>query len=501
MLWKASLLLSTAVLVSTQLAFPSYAPRAMAATGPTALTPLSGMSPYNADCGERFDTFGPPTNVRPGAFVYGNAEVEPWIAVSPASSRPQTVNLIAVWQQDRWSDAGARGIVASTSADDGRSWKRTLLPFTSCSPGGPSYNQASDPWVSVGPDGLTYATALVWNSQTAPGGIGTIVSSDGGKTWERFHLVSQDDRYESDDKETITADPTRPGTAYLVWDRTIWPTERIGDVGYFSRTVNGGETWSAPRPITALRGNTIGHQIVVNPRNDLLYDFYVFSDEQHSGLCPGGDRACGTGEVRYVLSRDGGLNWSNPHIVAKGRVFQESSIAGCRVRTGESVPQVAIDPQTDALNVVWEDRGVAPGGNDHVVISRSLDGGVHWSAPKRVDGPNARAAFTPTIAINRTGVIAVAYYRSQAIHCGGNLPTEYWIGFSNDHGMTFGNRRRIATSFNLLIAPQSAGFFLGDYQGLVSAGERFHPVFVTTNPQQVDNPTDVFTTTLAGPGG
>src|SRR5437667_5781423 len=37
---------------------------------------------------------------QPGSTVYQNAEVEPWVDVNPTDSR----NLIAVWQQDRWSN-------------------------------------------------------------------------------------------------------------------------------------------------------------------------------------------------------------------------------------------------------------------------------------------------------------------------------------------------------------------------------------------------------------
>lgn len=36
-------------------------------------------------------------------MAYVNAEVEPYVAVNPATAG----NLIGVWQQDRWSDGGA----------------------------------------------------------------------------------------------------------------------------------------------------------------------------------------------------------------------------------------------------------------------------------------------------------------------------------------------------------------------------------------------------------
>src|SRR5262245_8387120 len=39
--------------------------------------------------------------------VYLNSEVEPQIAVDPTNLN----HVVAVWQQDRWSNGGARGVV------------------------------------------------------------------------------------------------------------------------------------------------------------------------------------------------------------------------------------------------------------------------------------------------------------------------------------------------------------------------------------------------------
>jgi hypothetical protein len=54
------------------------------------LTTASGPSPF-AGC-----TVGG----APGSVLYPNAEEEPWVDVNPTNPN----NLIAVWQQDRWSD-------------------------------------------------------------------------------------------------------------------------------------------------------------------------------------------------------------------------------------------------------------------------------------------------------------------------------------------------------------------------------------------------------------
>ena len=49
---------------------------------------------------------------------YLNAEVEPYLAANPRDRH----NLVAVWQQDRWSTGGSNGLLAKRSTDGGRSW-------------------------------------------------------------------------------------------------------------------------------------------------------------------------------------------------------------------------------------------------------------------------------------------------------------------------------------------------------------------------------------------
>src|SRR6476661_6048447 len=89
-----------------------------------------------------------------GGTAFNNTEVEPFVAANPATAG----NLIAVWQQDRWSNGGAHALMAAASFNGGTTWgSQTALPFTMCTLGGLSYERASDPWVSIGPDGIAYA--------------------------------------------------------------------------------------------------------------------------------------------------------------------------------------------------------------------------------------------------------------------------------------------------------------------------------------------------------
>ena len=77
----------------------------------------------------------------PDSVLYSGAEVEP----SLATNRFLPFEVVGAWQQDRWSDGGARGLVAGFSRDGGRTFQRSVWPVSRCAPGGLNYERASDP--------------------------------------------------------------------------------------------------------------------------------------------------------------------------------------------------------------------------------------------------------------------------------------------------------------------------------------------------------------------
>jgi len=103
------------------------------------------------------------------------------------------------------------------------------------------------------------------------------------------------------------------------------------------------------------------------------------------------------------------------------------------------------------------------------------------------------AAFTPSIHVNDAGDVAVTYYDFRNAVAGPVVATDYWIAISSNGGATWTENRMTATSFDITtapVAPASRGYFLGDYEGLSSAGSTFHNLYVITtgNP---GNRTDV----------
>lgn len=460
-----------------------------AATTMAPLVLVSGPSPYAA-C-----TIGG----GPGAINYVNAEVEPYIAVNPTS----TQNLIGVWQQDRWSDGGAHGLVAGFSFDGGATWGETVLPFTACA-GGLGYERASDPWVSFGPDGTAYTVSISFNESNNNNGVAAARSKDGGKTWTNLSVLIADNQASLqffNDKESVTADPVKPGVAYAVWDRLILPngnpdanlhTAAFRGPTYFSKTTDGGLTWSSPRVIVNVpsRQQTIGNQIVVDRQSGALYDFFDLISPPFSVTAF---------KVAFIKSTDGGNTWTTPHIVNNLRtVFVSDPNTGAAIRTGDIIPEPAIDPSTGQLYVVWQDTRFNGGHYDEVALSTSTNGGATWSAPIRVNTPTGRPAFTPMIFVNSGGTVGLTYYDFRNLAAGNTttLPTDYWYKESTDHGTSFGNDSHLAGSFDMLTAPNAGGFFVGDYEGMDTAGTIFQPFFVAMNSGNTSNRTDVFTTAV-----
>ena len=438
----------------------------------------SAATPFTDGC-----DLSPPTGA-----LYANAEVEPYIAVNPTNP----ANLIGVWQQDRWSDGGARGLLTGMSSDGGRTWSRSMAPFTRCSGGTPAnggdYARGSDPWVAIGPDGVAYQIAIAFNGQTfGAGSVGAVLASrstDGGRTWSAPVTLISDGPTAFNDKDSIAADPTTAGYAYAVWDRLL-PSGR--GPTYFSRTVDGGITWEAPRAIYDPGGTsqTINNQTVVLADGTLVTFFTRLSGPSAT--------------LMVIRSTDKGVTWSAPFTVSDVQAIGVRDPDSAKlVRDGANLGAIAAG-SGGALVAVWQDARFSGGLRDGVALSRSTDGGLTWSAPVQVNHDASVAAFVPAVTVRSDGTIGVTYYdfRSNTPDPA-TLPTDYWLARSSD-GITW-TESRVAGPFDLANAPFAEGLFLGDYQSLTSIGAEFVPFYAAVNDGDTANRTDILASLVTSAG-
>src|SRR5580704_12499254 len=218
--------------------------------------------------------------------LFGGTAIEPQVAVGPTGS----TNVIAVWQQNRWSTGGSQAIGVASSIDGGNSWSLSNAPFFSRCAGGNSsnagnYARASNPWVSFAPSGAAYALALAFTGDVLASGSSSAMlvaqSLDGGANWTLPVALIQDGPDFFNDKGSITADPTNSNFVYAVWDRL---TSQNSGPSYFTLTANAGSTWAVPRAIydPGTNNQTINNIIVVTP-NDTLVNLFNEIDTAADG--------------------------------------------------------------------------------------------------------------------------------------------------------------------------------------------------------------------------
>jgi len=458
-----------------------------------------------------------------GSRNFPGAEVEPYVAADPAA--PQ--HLVAVFQQDRWNDGGDNGNTTDVSTNGGKTWTlaSSQPAFTICegaTPGSASFfNRASDPWVSYSPDGKTvYQASLAFNANgPAFGGASSIqvsTSTNGGTTWNTPVAVQSDQSTTVlNDKESVTADPVRPSDAYVVWDRLVSPsthanpsafnvTPAFRGPAWFSMTADRGKTWSPSRVIydPGQNNQTIDNQIVVEPAGGAkgtLVDGFV------QLLNKGGKGNPSTVfNVAVIRSTDGGATWSAPVIVSPLTVAGVS-IAGHGVRTGDIIPAFTADPANGKLYAVWQDGSFGSGGQPKIAFSMSSDGGLHWSTPIRVDqSPGEVPAFTPQVHVSSDGTIGVSYYDLQNATAAQPGLTDAFLvtcpaassDCSKAASWAAGGQARLSPrSFDMTTAPNAGGYFVGDYEGLTSAGTTFDPFFMMAQPVATKGLTDPFANT------
>ncbi|HEU4391631.1 MAG TPA: sialidase family protein [Blastocatellia bacterium] len=412
----------------------------------------------------------------PSTVAQPETQAEPYLAANPQNDD----NLIAVYQEHRFANGGARALNYSVSFDAGATWKEGLLPAMT-TPSGGSWQKASDPWVAFGPDNRAYAASLLFNETNPANAIGVSRSLDGGITWSGPVEVFRSNP-DFNDKEAIAVDTSRNsphfGNIYAAWD--INPANRNDfQTLVVSRSTDGGLSWGPPETIRDTEGN-VGAIPAVGP-DGTVYLAWV-----------GGPENAVKAKLFFSRSTDGGLTWTRPRKLLKFR-----AVGVPNQRVGGPLPSFAVDPTSGALHIGWEDRRWT--GVDQATIISSRDRGETWSEPHRVsDGPDDSPSYTVSVATNSEGMVAVSYYSVRNDSQRRFLADEY-CSISVDGGATFRpGLRMTSASFDVRFAAVAGGnFFLGDYAGLAGTGRSFQALWISTYLQSAVNPDrkqpDVFT--------
>jgi hypothetical protein len=213
---------------------------------------------------------------------------------------------------------------------------------------------------------------------------------------------------------------------YVAWTLFVGAGQ---DQILFSRSEDGGETFSSPIKISTRVASAQGSDIVVQPDGD-VYVFWREFAQAASGV---------DDEIVFVKSTDGGKTFGNPQTVASiiPHEREDEYVSGGSARDcgdgdfvcvssfvfhrNGTLPQATSDDDGN-LFVTWEqtdpepDNGdtYLPDGQAEVVVARSIDGGVSWNTPVEVDDQPDGHQWWPNIEYNKmTDTLGLIYYDSR----------------------------------------------------------------------------------------
>jgi hypothetical protein len=318
-------------------------------------------------------------------------------------------------------------------------------------------NQRGDPGPTIDKNQRVIFThissAINFGSVT---GTAAEYSTDFGQTFSTSFQVHTSGY---DDKNLAGTDdnPASPfyGNSYMAFCNYVAGTT------FVARTTNGGVSWD-PAVSWAPPGGLIaqGHDVDCTPNGTVIVAYTLHASLSESNV--------GIGR-----STDGGVTYSvtAPAYTVSGT--RSNSFNGWGVRTN-GFPRISIDKSGGARNgwiyIVTDEINLAPAGSDaDVILHRSTDGGLTWSAGIRVNQDplnNGKVQFFPCVNVDAAGGVNVAYYDNRNFPSVGDSCSVF-ISRSLDGGTTW-------TDFEVAdhhFKPKSCtglGGYMGDYIGVTS---------------------------------
>lgn len=339
-----------------------------------------------------------------------------------------------------------------------------------------------DPAVAFSRGGTVYYASLAGVRGTTVGDLLTVSrSTDEGATWSDPVLATnKDNPVDFNDKEAVWVDqsPTSrfAGNVYVSW--TLFIDGFHAEPIVFSRSTDGGKTWSAAQKLSASHNNnTIGGRQGSTVRTDASGNIYVIWE---SGVTINGTK---TDAQVFAKSTDGGVSFSQQAVISPVNDLP-SPLPGASFRNN-SFPAAAIDQVSGAVYVAWADY---VNGHGRVLVSKSTNGGATWSTPSAALDVSGRSAFFPGVAVSPDGSkVTVAAQALDDVPAGtapgaGVVSYDSYLAESTDGGATFSAPLLISTAPSDPDGSSTNGLrsqFQGDYNTLVS--DSTHAWFIWTD--------------------
>ena len=356
-----------------------------------------------------------------------------------AAVNPLSPNVVAV----------ARGLTVAISNDFGVTFPTTVTATTNVPVYGTiaTWGACGDPSVTFDSQGRLFFTYLLCgNDNAVPANrvdisvfVQQINATTGATVGNPIEVSGGALNF--DDKEWIVAD-NNPGSPfrdnlYVIWTRLDGPSQVM-----FTRSTNGGATWSAPTAIDAGEGFVWPSHIAVAPNGD-VYATY------HSDTC-----GSATAPMFVLRDTNGGAQFQ------AGAGFQKTSFTAavtCNVQSAgaTAIPNTTFwmqganqgfvipDPvRTGYVYVVANhdpNDDFTSGDGGDIVLARSFDNGLNWTVSTISHGPVGTLQAYPTGAIDQLGNLVVTWWdtRRGLTTAAGTLMLDQYATVSRDGGETF----------------------------------------------------------------
>jgi Secretion system C-terminal sorting domain len=401
--------------------------------------------------------------ILPFLFAFNICQAQHTNILISNSNSPSEPSIIFNHKSPRYMVAGANLRANYYSSDSGRTWTQGLLTST--------YGVWGDPTILIDTAGNFYYFHLS-NPTGISGGsfIDRIVcqkSFDNGQTWTAGTFTGKNGA-KAQDKQWGTIDPVT-NNIYLTWSQfDVYGSSNPNDSSHimFSRSLDGGNTWSNARRINTRGGdcvdgdNTVeGAVPAVGPSGQLYVAW------------------AGIDGLYFNKSGDFGATWlPQSRVIAPIPGGWDYSIPG--VDRCNGLPVTVCDrsesPNKGTIYINWTDQrnGV---NNTDVWLIKSTDAGNSWSTPVRVNDDNSnRHQFLTWMAIDQSNGYLYFVYYDRRNHADNN--TDVYMARSTDGGQTFVNFKVSQNPFS-----PNAGVFFGDYTNVYAHENVVRPIWGTNS--------------------
>jgi|GEM_PF-1689423 len=374
------------------------------------------------------------------------------------------------------------------STDGGKTWRESFVPQDSNgSPNtsdGQSWEANSDPVVAIDKQGNVYLASLYLNASNSANGFYVNVASlstlasGGNLLAQNVYPVLTNlstSATITEDKEWIAVDNSNnaatTGNVYVSWSHF---TSSSNDMIFFSRSLNHGQTWTAPIQISpaSQNGAVQGSQVAVGPGGEVYVVYEVFFTH-------------GRRQHFIAKSTDGGQTFTTPAAITP--LFNDLSFNSSYRKN--SFAALAVAPNGNVY-ITYSDQPNGTVGAE-VEFIRSTNGGSTFSSPLVINDNSAGQQFFSAVTADGGGIIHASWFDTR------NSPTDaskydIYATYSQDGGGTFATNARVTPA----LIDSATASFIGDYSGIAAAAGVAHPVWTNGG----FNNGQLQTTTLTVPG-